>query len=283
MTASYAAELLKMRKRPAIWVLGGLALALALTFGYLIPYISYATGSASRIAGGTSPQAVLASVLPDHLVTNMLGGFPLFLGALALIVGGLTAGSEYGWGTVKTTLTQRPRRLSVYGGKIGAVLSATAALTLAIFAVGVIASAIIAGVESAPMHWPAAAKLAEGLGAGWLILSMWALLGVLIGFVARGPAMAVGLGLVWSLAIENLIRGVAPLLGPLSGIEKAMPGGNAGSLASALGSAVQGSGTGDPGVVSAVGGVQATIVLLAFCAAFALIAGWVLQRRDVAA
>jgi hypothetical protein len=162
------------------------------------------------------------------------------------------------------------------------VLTATAALTVAVFAVGAIAAAVIAGIESAPMHWPGAVTLAEGLAAGWLILSMWALLGVLIGFVARGPAMAVGLGLVWSLAIENLIRGVAPLLGPLSGIEKAMPGGNAGSLASALGSTSSGGGA-TPGVVGAVGGVQATLVLLAFCAAFALIAGWVLQRRDVVA
>ncbi len=282
MTASYAAELLKMRKRPAIWVLGGLSLALALTFGYLIPYISYATGSASSLEDGMSPQAVLATVLPGGLVTNMLGGFPLFLGALSLIIGGLTAGSEYGWGTVKTTLTQRPRRLQVYGGTISVVLTATAVLTLAVFAVGAIASAVIAGVESAPMRWPDVATLAEGLAAGWLILSMWALLGVLIGFVARGPAMAVGLGLVWSLAIENLVRGVAPLLGPLSGIEKAMPGGNAGSLASALGSTSSGGGA-TPGVVGAVGGVQATLVLLAFCAAFALIAGWVLQRRDVVA
>ena len=56
---------------------------------------------------------LLASTLPDQLVANMLGGFPVFAGALALVFGALVFGSEYGWGTVKTLLTQRPGRGAV--------------------------------------------------------------------------------------------------------------------------------------------------------------------------
>ena len=35
---------------------------------------------------------------------------------------------------------------------------------------------------------------------------MWAAAGVLLGVLARGPALAVWLGLVWSLVVENLLR-----------------------------------------------------------------------------
>ena len=46
---------------------------------------------------------------------------------------------------------------------------------------------------------------------------MWARGRVLLGSLTRGPALAVGLGLVWALVVENLLRGVADLLGPLEG------------------------------------------------------------------
>ncbi|HEU4542437.1 MAG TPA: hypothetical protein VFR23_15020 [Jiangellaceae bacterium] len=38
-----------------------------------------------------------------------------------------------------------------------------------------------------------------------LIFGMWTAAGVLIGVLTRSPALAVGLGLVWSLVVENLL------------------------------------------------------------------------------
>jgi hypothetical protein len=52
---------------------------------------------------------------------------------------------------------------------------------------------------------------------------------------------------------------------------------NAGSLVSALGG-----GDDTPGVNTVVDGTQATLVLAAYAIVFALIAGFALQRRDVA-
>ena len=63
--------------------------------------------------------------------------------------------------------------------------------------------------------WPASATSAVSLGAGLLVLGMWALTGFLLGTLARGPALSVGLGLVWALVVENLLRGVGELLGPV--------------------------------------------------------------------
>ncbi|HSO53797.1 MAG TPA: ABC transporter permease, partial [Actinomycetes bacterium] len=125
MIASFQAEILKLAKRPATWVLVGVALALTQLFGYLLPYSSWATSDQNFQTEGMDPQAVLAGTLPVELVPTSLGGFPVFAGALALILGALATGSEYGWGTMQTALTQRPTRLAVYGGKLAALAAST--------------------------------------------------------------------------------------------------------------------------------------------------------------
>ena len=48
MIGSFSAEILKLRKRPATWVLLGVALALTQLFGYLLPYSSWATSDRRR-------------------------------------------------------------------------------------------------------------------------------------------------------------------------------------------------------------------------------------------
>ena len=283
MGASFAAELLKLRKRPAAWVLGLACLGLAVLFGYLLPYLIYLALSGSDTAGnefGATPDDILAGALPQNLVPNLLDGFPLFGGAIVLILGALVAGSEYGWGTLKTALTQRPPRLGVYLGKLLALAVVLAVITLAVFLVGALCSWVVASVADRPVSWPSPSALAKGFGAAWLILAMWAALGVLLGTLTRGTALAIGLGLVWALVVESLVGGFAPLWDVLANIQKALPGQNAGSLAASLGSATQGE-QGAPGVVSAVSGAQATWVLLLYLAAFLVLAGLLLRRRDV--
>lgn len=80
MLASFRAEMLKLGKRPATWLLGGVWLAMLLTFAYLLPYFSQ--DSAAPGPGG----GPLADTLPTNLVTNAVGGFALFGGALAMIL-----------------------------------------------------------------------------------------------------------------------------------------------------------------------------------------------------
>jgi ABC-2 type transport system permease protein len=127
------------------------------------------------------------------------------------------------------------------------------------------------------MAWPSLAELARGVASGWLILMTWCLLGVMLAFVFRGMALPIGLGVVWILGVENLIVNVAAaLLDFAETLQKALPGVNAGSLVSALG------GRSDtPGVNTVVDGTQAMLVLAAYALVFALIAGFVLHRRDV--
>jgi ABC-2 type transport system permease protein len=270
--ASFSAEILKLYKRPTTWVLLLVALTLGQVFNYLVPYAGYLTAENERAA-----EQILASTMPDNLVPNSIGGFPLFAGALALTLGAISVGSEYGWGTLKTMLIQRHRRLSIYTAWLLALAVAVLAIVLSIFAFGALTSAVIALSQSEAIDWPSAVELARGIASGWLILMTWCLFGVMLAFVFRGMALSIGLGVVWILGIENLIVNVAAaLLDFADTLQKALPGVNAGSLVSALGGRAA-----TPGVNSVVDGTQATLVLASYAIVFAVIAGLVLQRRDV--
>ncbi|MGH4011367.1 MAG: ABC transporter permease [Pseudonocardiaceae bacterium] len=283
MSHVLTAELLKLRKRPATWIIAGVWLAMNLAFGYLIPYLIYRSGSFTGPEGAEASGQLLAAVLPAGLVTNVLSGYPLFGGALVLILGVLMIGGEYGFGTLKTLLTQRPRRLEVLGGALAALAVVVLALVVVSFVLSAGASSVIAAVESASGAFPPVTDLARGLASGWLILGMWGLLGALAGITFRSTALAVGLSLLWVLVIENLIRGFAALLDVFDTVQRVLPGVNAGSLVAALGAAGQGDGVeGTPGVDAVVGGTQAVVVLACYAIAFILVAGLLLTHRDVA-
>ena len=151
MIGSFSAEILKLRKRPATWVLVGVVVLLTQLFGYVLPYSSYATSDQNFATEGLDPQGVLAGALPGELVPTTLGGFPVFAGALVLVFGALVAGSDYGWGTLQTALTQRPGRLRVYGGKLLALAAAALGIVLVNLAAGAVSSTAIALVESRPL------------------------------------------------------------------------------------------------------------------------------------
>jgi len=283
MIASFSAELLKLRKRPATWVLLGVVLGLTQLFGYVLPYSSWLTSDQNFRTQGLDPQAVLAGTLPGELVPTSLGGFPVFAGALALILGALATGSEYGWGTMQTALTQRPSRLAVHGGKLAALAASTLAIVLATFALNATVASVIATVESRPLDYPSPAELAMGVGSGWLILGMWCGLGALLGFAFRGVALPIGLGVVWVLGVENLVSAVADsLLTGLRPLRDVLPGVNAGSLVWSLAPGGGSSGQAPPGVVDAVTGGRATLSLALYVAAFAVAGALLVRRRDVA-
>jgi ABC-type transport system involved in multi-copper enzyme maturation permease subunit len=278
MFSSLVAELDKSLRRGAVWALGGLFAALSVMFNYAIPYFTY-TSPSSNVSAAQQRQ-LLASMLPEQMIGNQISGFPMFGGAIALILGALLVGSEYNWNTLKTLLTQHPGRLSVLSGKLVGLAAILCGFVLAVFAAGALSSYIVAEIEGAPVNWPSAGDLARALSAGWFILAVWAALGVALATLSRGTALAVGLGLVYVLVIENLVRGFGGLSELIATISKALPGSNAASLAAAA--APSSAGTDTPGMVAVVGGTQAALVLAAYATGFVLLSALLLLRRDVA-
>jgi hypothetical protein len=103
------------------------------------------------------------------------------------------------------------------------------------------------------------------------------LLGYTVGIIARGPALAVGLGLVWALVVENLLRGVGSLLDAVEQLTLFLPGTAAGSLVGSITGT-----TGTPGVLDVIGGDRAVLTVVAYVVGLTAVVLVVMRRRDLA-
>jgi hypothetical protein len=280
LMASARAELLRLRRWPALWVMVGAWLLLNITFVFVFPYLSYRNGAGGFATGGVSRQQLLANVMPAHAPVAVIQGMPMFGGAIALTLGGLAAGSGYGWGTWKTAFTQGPGRLAVIGGTVAALAGVVVTVVVAAFAVDLGIASILATVEGQSIALPAAGDVARAFGGGILILGTWTLAGLAVGTLARSPALAVGLGVVWVLAVENLLRGASTLLDWLQPVTDVLPGTVVGSLAAALGATPVSEG-GTPGVVTNLDGGLSVALALTYLVAFAVVTAVLVRRRDV--
>jgi len=274
MTRSVTAELLILRNRAATWILLGVWTLLGIFFAYVVPY---------ALDPEDSPVG-LDQFLPEALAGNLIAGFPFFGGVFALMLGVFALGSEYGWDTLKTLFTQRPGRLHVLAAKLAALGIVLVPFVLALFAAGAVASTVIAQIEDAPVNWPSAWLLVRAMGAGWLILAVWAALGVLLGIVTRGTSLAIGVGILYALVIEGLLSAFADSVSVLEPLTEVFLRANGYSIAVALGASVESIESSGPGSFAGpfVGSVQAVAVLIAFIAGLVAVSGLLLRRRDVA-
>jgi ABC-2 type transport system permease protein len=278
MIASMRAELLRLRKWPATWVIIGVWLTLNVMFGYVFDYLNYreaVSGGDQRVAG-----ALLSQLTLQGVPSTMVAGLPMFGGSLVVILAALSTGSGFGWNTWRTVFTQGPRRLSALGGTLLALAAVVATVATLTLVTDLAASAIVMNATSQDLVWPGLGALAEGLGGALLIVATWTAGGALIGIVAKSPALSVGLGLVWLLVVENLLRGVATLLGPLEQVTNVLPGSAAGSLAGAIGAPTEIETGGAPGVLTVLTGTQAIALLVVYLVIFVGLASLLMTRRD---
>lgn len=275
MIHSVAAELLVLRKRVSTWILLLVWVLLGILFAYALPYVIYNSGGPAPVA--------LADLLPEQLTTSLLGGFPFFGGVFALILGVLAAGSEYGWDALKTLLIQRRGRLSMFAAKLVAVAVVLFGFVLVMFLAGAVTSYVIAQVESAPVAWPSAWELLRALAGAWLILGTWAAFGVLLAVLTEGTALAVGLGIVYTLVLEGLLSALATEVGWLSAAAEYFIRANAYSLVTSIGVPTGSVTQNGPGAFAGpfVSGGHALAVLVGYLAVFLAVSAIVLRRRDV--
>lgn len=279
MVASARADLLRVRRWPAVWVIGAAWLLLMLLFGYVFNYVAYATGSDSFATDGAAGGVLLNSVLPANVPETITSGTPMFGGALMMVLGAMAAASGYGWGSWKTIFTQGPSRARITLGSLLSLTVVVAATVLASVLLALGVSTCLALVEGVDVILPSALDLGQGVGIAFLVLLMWALFGYLLGTLARSPALAVGLGLVWALVVENLLRGVGGLLSWVEAFTLVLPGTAAGSLVGSIGAA--GGPEGAPGVLDTLSGTQSLVTVLAYAVALPLITVLVVRRRDL--
>lgn len=276
---STRSELVRLRAWPAVWITLGAWLALSMMFGYLFTYLSYTSGDPGFTDEGTTRAEQLARLLPDAVPDVFLQGMPMFGGALMLVLGALAAGNGHGWGTWKTLFSQGVGRTPAVLGSVAALSAVVVGTLVVTLGLDLGISLLITASESQPVVMPDIGSVAEAFGAGFLVLEMWAVLGFTLGTAARGPALSVGLGLVWALVVENLLRGVAPLLGWVESLTEVLPGTSAGSL---IGSIVGvGSGEGTPGVLDTVPADRAALTVATYIVLAVALSLLLVRRRDV--
>jgi ABC-2 type transport system permease protein len=280
--ASYSAEWLKMRKRPAVWVLGSILVALAALLQYGTVFLLIATLPKNASLAPTTLSALRQALHPTHWVQMTLGTFATgsFAGPVALILGVLAYGSEYGWSTLKTVFTQRPGRLATVAGKLTALAAVIAVFVVSVFAGTAAVTAVIGAADGALTPWPSAVDVVKGLLTGWLVLTMWAAFGVALSVLFRQSALAIGLGLIYAIVMEGVVLNLAAQLPFVRETLPYFPGWNATSLVRSFGTAFPAT-QAALGRTPLVGGVQAAVVVAAFAAAFSALAAALLRRRDV--
>ncbi|MBB5913327.1 ABC-type transport system involved in multi-copper enzyme maturation permease subunit [Nocardia transvalensis] len=273
------AEFARLRRWPAFWILLGTWILLNLTFAYLFNYLAYTSGDSTRMSNGQPRDVLMQLMLPAAVPEVFTQGMAMFGGALMLVLGALVIGSGYGWGSWKTVLTQGPSRIAVVGGSVAALAVVVVGLVCAAFVIDLGVAALIGTLQHQALALPSAGRSLAGILTGTAILGMWTLAGALIGAIARGPALAVGLGLVWVLVVENLLRGVASIFTPIGVITDHLPGTAAGSLAGAMRTA---GGSATPGVLDILSRPASALVLGIYIALFAAGTIALIRRRDMA-
>jgi ABC-2 type transport system permease protein len=277
---SFKAEWRKLRRRPAVLVSAGLLLAVVLVVGYLVPYVSYTNASAGyRSDTGLSAAQQLQALYPDVFVQHALNGIFPIASAVALVFGALAAGSEYGWGTLRAVFTQGPRRLETLAGRALAVAAALGLMTAAYWAVAAGSSAVVAALQGHTVTWPSAVTVLQALGATWLILGAWSVIGMALAFVLRSAPAAIGIGVAYLLAIEGLVFNFfLPLGGDLTRTaEKFFPGPNVNAVIQSFGSGLP-----TRSLAPLVDVWQGVAVVALYLVAAAALAAAVVSRRDLA-
>jgi len=281
MISSFKAEWRKLRQRPAVWILGGILLAALVFFGYAFDWVQLQFPSRHfHNDMGLTPAQLKVALYPINFVKNSLAGVGILGGALSLILGALTVGSEFGWGTVKTVYTQRPSRLQALAGQLGVIGVITAIYSVAFFSVAALCSWTIATLDGHAATWPAAIDILKAVGASWLIFGCWALFGMALAYLFRQSAMAIGIGLAYLLTIEGILFRVLQGfdLTWVTNIEKFFVGQNAAALIQSFGQVFPVRGMPAP-IVSAG---EAVLVLGAYAVLFAAASTVVTRVRDVA-
>ena len=280
LARSLRAELFRLRRWPAFWVSVTAWLLLNAMFGYVFNFVTYTSGDNSFSNEGQTRADVLATIVPSGVANTLPQGMPLFGGAIMMVLGAIVAGNGYGWGTWKTVFTQGPSRVAALLGSMWAVVVLVAGLVVATLVCDTLLALGVAGLESQPVTWSHAGDLLQSFGGGLLVMEMWAMAGYFLGTVARSPAVSVGLGLVWALVIEGLLRGVGTSLQAVAVFTHFLPGTAAGSL---IGSIV-GAGGPDatPGLLDTLSATRAVVTVAAWAVVLPLASLWLVRRRDVA-
>ena len=286
--ASVRAELLVLSKRPAVWAFVLLPALYTLLGSYVIQYVYYRTAS-SGLFQGLNPDQILPGILPGQFVMvslNSLGAYGLgnVGGTITfVIIGALVAGSDWGEGTIKTSLLQGPGRVQTTIGQALAVMLAAAVSIVTTVLTACAASTVIAMVQTGSASpavgpFPAPEDIAGGLVAALLVSLAYGAAGWALGTLFRSAGGAIAAVLLWSVVLQPTLDNLAAQFhGTLQTIYDILPDASTNSLARLFGTA----NTSLPLEFVRISPAVAFITLGAYALALFTIPQLLIRRRDV--
>lgn len=180
-------------RRPATWISLGLLIGLLLL-------VFLAVGATARQVPTRPGEAAAVLIVTFPGAYDFVLSFILGLGGLvAVLYAGAIAGSEWGWGTLKSVVARGESRsrylLGTYAG-IGVLLGAGLAVAFAAGVVAAMIGALFAGVSTDGLSdAEVLGRLPESIGRGWLSLVEQGALGFAIATLARSQIAGIGVGL----------------------------------------------------------------------------------------
>lgn len=281
MIAAFRGEWLKLVKRPALWILGAILLGVLVFFVYLPGWWIFAHGPHGALPATIDLPQLKAAYYPGGLIPQFLGDMSGLLGAACFALGVLDLGSDFGWGSIHTLSSLPPSRLASLGGRLGALALAVLCLNLVLWSVAAALATTFAEIDGVAVALPPPGLLAAAVGTSWLISSMWCAFGVMLAAAFRQPVVPLAVGLIYMLVVEGLVLNLLGSTGSdtIRGLEKVVPGPNAGALVQAFGHGYVPAAVQLPATLVGTGEAVTALVLylFAFCAAAALL----LRGRDL--
>lgn len=276
MIEAIRSEFFLMKRRSVGYIIGALWVLMIVLFAYGIPFIVAVT------LPNPADSANLFHVLSvPEFPSTAVGSYPMFGGAMFLILGASIMGAEFSWSTWKVRFTQGPSRSEVMLAKfVAGALTAFFAVTAA-HALALVTSFIMSSVSDVSTTLPSTGALLKSWGIALVISVASCWLGMALTVLTKNLALALTIGLLWTLAFENIVAGLAAMWPSLAFIQKILLGPAGGSLAYSLGAAPMMQG-GTPGVVDAHSVPSALLVLAIYCALSILVSVGVMRRRDIA-
>lgn len=251
MTALVRAELLKLRTRIAAGLLVATLALVTLTVVVNIPRAGAARGPLSLHDAG-----LLASIVGTGFAVPEV---------FMVLLGGIAFTQEFRYGTATATYLGEPRRSRVLLAKWLTLALASTVITGASLVVAVPVGATIIHARGGDVS--VAGRFWLTIGAGFVVMAAYAVIGVAVGALVRNQIVAVVGVLVWMLVVEQIVIPAYPLVG------RWLPGGATDAwvrLGPALGL--------DGRLLAAP---LAGLVLLGYTAVFVTLAAKLTLRRDV--
>lgn len=272
MIGAANAELYGIRHRRSFAIVSLVWVLQIVLFAYLVNYLFAQNVDSVPVE---QIEAMKAALRPEAATAAVVGSLPMFGAPVMIILGALLAAGDEKSGVIRAILSRFPERGTLIGGKIIALAVVVAVAILASFLVAFACSAILAALSGDQIEFASFDVILRDIAYGYATGLAWAVLGFALGILTRSLALSIAIGLLWALAVEQALHGLAGMVSALDGVRVLTLSGAAGVLAEATGSTGMVGGAPDATVGTAL------LVLLGWCVVAIGASTIVFRTRDI--